>query len=79
MATLNVSLTDELEVFVKSQSAERGYESSSEYVKDLILREQRRTELRTLLVDGMGSGPGSELDAEYFERMCPDVRSADIS
>ncbi|HRO94854.1 type II toxin-antitoxin system ParD family antitoxin, partial [Citricoccus sp.] len=69
MATMNVSLPDGLKEFVETQVGERGYGTSSEFVRDLIRREQARTQLRALLVEGMGSGPGSEMDEAYFQRM----------
>jgi antitoxin ParD1/3/4 len=74
MATMNVSLPDALKDFVESQVGER-YGTSSEFVRDLIRREQARTQLRDLVVDGMTSGEGSELDGSYFERLRARIRS----
>ncbi|MFC7402091.1 type II toxin-antitoxin system ParD family antitoxin [Citricoccus sp. GCM10030269] len=74
MATMNVSLPDGLKEFVEAQVEERSYGTSSEFIRDLIRREQARTQLRALLVDGMGSGPGSELDQAYFQRMRERIR-----
>ena len=76
MATMNVSLPDGLKEFVEAQVSERGYGTSSEFVRDLIRREEGRTQLRALLVDGMGSGPGSEMDEAYFDRMRERIRSS---
>lgn len=76
MATMNVSLPDGLKDFVEAQVDERGYGTSSEFVRDLIRREQERTQLRALLVDGMGSGPGSEMDETYFDRMREHIRTS---
>ncbi len=69
MATMNISLPDSLKQFVEAQVSERGYGTSSEFVRDLIRREQARAELRGLIVDGMGSGPGPEVDHAYFARL----------
>ena len=44
MTTMNVSLPDSLKTFVDEQVAQRGYGSSSEYVRDLIRRDQERTD-----------------------------------
>lgn len=74
MTTMNISLPAALKEFVEAQVDERGYGTSSEFVRDLIRREQGRTQLRALLVDGMGFGPGSELDEAYFERMRERIR-----
>ncbi len=76
MATMNVSLPDGLKEFVEAQVDERGYGTSSEFVRELIRREQARTQLRALVVEGMGSGPGSEMDEAYFQRMRERIRSA---
>ncbi|MDN4476779.1 type II toxin-antitoxin system ParD family antitoxin [Demequina sp. SYSU T00192] len=69
MATMNVSLPDALKDFVESQVAEGGYGTSSEFVRELIRREQERLRLRALVLDGMTSGEGSVLDAAYFESL----------
>ncbi len=76
MATMNVSLPDSLKQFVETQVSERGYGNSSEFVRELIRREQARDQVRALVVDGMGSGAGSELDAAYFEQLRQRVRDA---
>lgn len=69
MATMNVSLPEVLKEFVEEQVSNRGYGTSSEFIRELIRREQARTELRDLVLDGMSSGHGSELDDSYFERL----------
>jgi antitoxin ParD1/3/4 len=66
MSTMNVSLPDELKAFVDRQVSTRGYASSSEYVRELLRREQDREKLRELLLEGLESGPGREADAAYF-------------
>jgi antitoxin ParD1/3/4 len=76
MATMNVSLPDTLKDFVERQVGERGYGTSSEFVRDLIRHEQARTELRALIVDGMTSGPGSTLDDDYFTTLRKRIRDA---
>lgn len=69
MATMNVSLPDALKDFVEAQVSEHGYGTSSEYVRTLIRRDHDRAHLRALVVDGMTSGPGSELDDAYFQNL----------
>ena len=66
MGTMNVSLPDQLKSFVDEQVKQRGYGTSSEYVRDLIRKDQERTRLRTLLLDGAGSPPGAAADDAYF-------------
>ena len=77
MATMNVSLPEPLKDFVEEQVVERGFGTSSEFVRDLIRTEQDRTRLRSLLEAGMASGPGSELDDAYFDRLRDRVRSSE--
>jgi len=66
---MNVSLPNPLKDFVEGQVSERGFATSSEFVRDLIRDEQARTELRGLILAGMKSGHGSEMDDEYFDRL----------
>lgn len=75
MSTVNVSLPDALEVFVDEQVAERGYASSSEYVRELIRVDQERQRLRRLLLDGAASPPGAAVDQAYFAGLRDRVRA----
>ena len=65
---MNISLPEALRSFVDSQVSDGDYTSSSEYVRDLLRKEQDRIRLRRLILDG-GASPLNEksLDAEYFE------------
>lgn len=75
MATMNISLPDELKQFVDAQVAEQGYTSSSEYLRELI-RKQRETEaLRCALMDGFNSGPATPMDPDFFDGMRLRARS----
>lgn len=62
MATMNISLPDGLKSFIDHQLAEGGYSTASEYVRDLLRREQERLRLRGLLLDGAASPVGAVLD-----------------
>ena len=74
MTTMNVSIPDELKAFVDEQVGSGGYGSTSEFVRDLIRREQDRQRLRTLLLDGAASAPGPVADDEYFRALRSRVR-----
>ena len=67
---MNISLPDSLKSFVDAQVSDGDYTSSSEYVRELLRKEQDRKRLRELLLDGAAS-PLSEnvWNAEYFEKM----------
>jgi antitoxin ParD1/3/4 len=69
MATMNISLPDSLKGFVDEQVAERGYSTSSEYVRELIRKEQDRQHLRKLLLEGAASPPAGPADDAYFGRL----------
>jgi antitoxin ParD1/3/4 len=66
MGTMKISLPDALTSFVDEQVARGGYGTSSEYVRELIRRDQDRLSLRALLLAGAGSAPGGPVDARYF-------------
>ena len=48
MSTMNISLPDTLKSFVDEQVSQRGYGTSSEYVRELIRKDQGRQQLRGL-------------------------------
>lgn len=77
MATMNVSLPDELKKFV--EVAEHGYAASSEFLRELIRNERDRTRLHTLIIEGMNSGPGSEMEDAYFVRFRKHIRGSDAA
>jgi len=74
MSTMNISLPDHLKSFVDEQVAGRGYGTSSEYIRELIRRDQDRLALRRLLLDGASSAPTEPVDAEYFTSLRDRVR-----
>ncbi len=67
MGTMNISLPDTLREFVDQQVAQGSYGTSSEYLRDLIRRDQDRLRLRGLLLEGAESPLGGEADAAYFK------------
>jgi antitoxin ParD1/3/4 len=69
MSTMNVSLPDDLKSFVDERVGHGGFGSTSEYVRDLIRRDQDRERLRVLLLDGAASPPGPIADGPYFESL----------
>ncbi len=69
MSTMNVSLPAALKSFVDQQVNDRGYSSSSEYVRELIRKDQDRQRLRGLLLEGAVSSPAVTADADYFGRL----------
>lgn len=80
MSTMNISLPESLKAFVDEQVTQRGYGTSSEYVRELIRRDQDHTRLRQVLLAGAESAPGAPADAGYFkglrQRIRPRARTA---
>lgn len=70
---MNISLPDSLKDFVEQRAAEKGY-STSEYVRELIRRDQDRQQLRNLLVKGSQSAPAGPADASYFAALRASIR-----
>ncbi len=77
MATMNISLPDALRDFVEQQVEERHYSTSSEYVRELIRREQERVHVRALLLSGLESEPDVPADGGYFEALRDRTRPPD--
>jgi antitoxin ParD1/3/4 len=67
MSTMNISLPDPLKSFVDEQVKERGYGTSSEYVRELIRKDQERSRLRAMLIEGAASQPVGSADGAYFD------------
>jgi antitoxin ParD1/3/4 len=74
MSTMNISLPETLKAFVDEQVAARGYATSSEYLRELIRKDQDRQHLRALLLEGGASAAAAPVDAAYFEGLRERVR-----
>jgi antitoxin ParD1/3/4 len=71
---MNISLPETLKSFVDDQVAGRGYGTSSEYIRELIRKDQDRQRLRGLLLAGAESPPGPPAGAGYFDGLRSRVR-----
>ncbi|PTM40162.1 type II toxin-antitoxin system ParD family antitoxin [Bosea sp. 124] len=62
MATMNVSLPDQMKAWVEAQTETGRYGNASDYVRDLIRRDQERrekiAEFQRLIDEGRASGIG---------------------
>jgi antitoxin ParD1/3/4 len=74
MTTMNISLPDSLKCFVDQQVITAGYSTSSEYVRELIRRDQDRIRLRNLLLEGAQSNASGLADAGYFDSLRSDIK-----
>lgn len=70
MATMNISLPDPMKSWVESRSKSGRFSNSSDYVRDLIRRDQERqtaiAELQGLIDEGLNSGPPETFDMDQF-------------
>jgi antitoxin ParD1/3/4 len=66
MSTMNISLPESLKSFVDAQVSSRGFGTSSEYVRELIRKDQERLHLRELLLAGAGYMPAAAAGTAYF-------------
>lgn len=71
MATISISLSDEMKAHIEAQVAGGNYNNASEYVRDLIRKHRRDLELERidrLLIEGLESGNERELtDRDWDE------------
>ncbi len=75
---MNVSLPESLKEFVEDQVNARGYSTSSEYVRELIRKDQDRQRLRGLLLEGAASPQTVTADAGYFDELRSRARNAGL-
>lgn len=74
MSTMNISLPDSLKAFIDEQVSRGGYGTSSEYVRELIRKDQDRMQLRGLLLKGAASASAAPADGPYFDALRDRVR-----
>lgn len=71
MATMNVSLPDPMKDWVEAQTATGRYSNASDYVRDLIRRDQERVaklaELQQFITEGLESGVSDRSVTEVLE------------
>ena len=67
MATMNISLPDQMRNWVEECVQSGRYANASDYVRDLIRRDHIKLEqLRQALIEGENSGPSTGLDIDAF-------------
>jgi antitoxin ParD1/3/4 len=79
MATMNVSLTEDLKEFVEQQVQVKSFTSTSEYLRQLI-REDRELENFKAAIDAGASAPiGGVADAAFFNGLRKRAKSRTTS
>jgi antitoxin ParD1/3/4 len=69
MATMTVSLPDELRDFVAEEVASGAYPTTSAYLQQVLRREWQVARLRRMLVEADNSGPGVPFDERFAARL----------
>jgi antitoxin ParD1/3/4 len=70
MATMNISLPDEMKAFIEAQMAAEGFASASEYLRGLIREAQRRQAKQALegkFREAIESGPATPMTREDWD------------
>jgi antitoxin ParD1/3/4 len=76
MSTMNISLPDELKVFVDRRIRSEGYGSSSGYMRELIRRDRDRAQFRQYLLEGVRGKPVGGMDTAYFSSLRKRLKGA---
>ena len=76
-ADIEIATERQVEPALATLAAERGYGTSSEYVRELIRKDRDRQSLRALVMEGARSAPASPADAAYFDDLRSRIRHAD--
>ena len=78
MAQMNVSIPDQLKGWAERRVAEGRYSSTSDYIRDLVRRDQEREErlraLRAAIDEGRASGVSDRDPFEYLAELRADLR-----
>jgi antitoxin ParD1/3/4 len=74
---MDISLSDDLKEYVEEQT-QRGYRTPSEYVRELILEDQKRQakkRIDDLLLEGVVSGDSIPADRTYWAELRSEAAS----
>lgn len=70
MATMNISLPDQMKAYAEAQARDGRFSNVSDYMRDLIRRDQMRqvavAEIQALIDEGLASGPARPIDMAGF-------------
>ena len=74
MATMNISLPDQMKQWVEAQAEDGRYSNSSDYVRDLIRRDQVRREKIAAMDDMIAEGLASGISERSFDEIIAEAR-----
>lgn len=87
MATMNISLPDAMKEWVEQQVATGRYANVSDYMRDLVRRDEERTQaiarLQSIVDDAIASGVSEKTVDQIFEesraRAIADMKAGDAA
>lgn len=83
MATMNISLPDPMRDWVEVQVEGGRYSNNSDYVRDLIRRDQECNDklkaLQSAITKGINSGKGRALDMDEIKRLAREKAGLDAT
>jgi len=83
MATMNISLPDQMKAWVEAQTADGRYSNSSDYVRDLIRREQIKADkiasMQRLIDEGRASGISTRSMADIRDEALARIASREAA
>jgi len=72
MATMNISVPDKMKLWVERQAGDGRYSNASDYVRDLIRRDQQRqaaiTSLQNTIDEGLADNTAQDFDVAAFKK-----------
>lgn len=74
MATMNVSLPDAMKAWVEAQVKSGHYSNASDYVRDLIRRDQEYRDKRETLIKELIAGENSGVSERDIQDIWKDVK-----
>ncbi len=75
MAQMNISIPDKLKQWVESRVADGSYASSSDYVRDVLRRDQQRLEAIARLQAEIDLGRASGISERSLAQIIEDARA----
>jgi antitoxin ParD1/3/4 len=67
MKSINISLPEEMRIYIEEQVANGGYSTTSEYIRQLIRQDRQQKaekQLEQLLLEGLNSGEATPMSAK---------------
>ena len=71
-SSMNISLPAPLKSWVEEQVGVRGYSTASEFVRDVLRREQlaaAKSRVDEILIESLNSGPARRMDRKAWDRI----------